>query len=83
METILLTGVTSSIGEELALFLSKKYRIILSGRDNNKLSNLSNKLYGENHIIWSCDFVNENISPKRDEIHGRFFDPYGLVASAF
>lgn len=62
METILLTGVTSSIGEELALFLSKKYRIILSGRDNNKLSNLSNKLYGENHIIWCCDFVNENIS---------------------
>jgi short-subunit dehydrogenase len=62
METILLTGVTSSIGEELALFLSKKYRIILSGRDNNKLSTLSNKLYGESHLIWSCDFVNENIS---------------------
>lgn len=62
MDTILLTGVTSSIGEELALFLSKKYRIILSGRDNIKLTNLNDKLYGENHLIWSCDFVNENIS---------------------
>ena len=41
---------------------AKSFSVILSGRDNNKLSNLSNKLYGESHIIWSCDFVNENIS---------------------
>ncbi len=61
METILLTGVTSSIGEELAMFLSKKYRIILSGRDSVQLEDVSNRLHGNNHLIWSCDFVNDNI----------------------
>jgi NAD(P)-dependent dehydrogenase (short-subunit alcohol dehydrogenase family) len=61
METILITGVTSSIGEELAFFLSKNYQIILSGRDIVKLEKLQNKLIGSNHLIWSCDFTTENI----------------------
>lgn len=62
METILITGSTSSIGKELAISLSKNYRIILSGRDSFKLSNLKRQLYGENHLIWVCDFFKSNIA---------------------
>jgi len=62
VETILITGSTSSIGKELAISLSKNYRIILSGRDSFKLSNLKRQLYGENHLIWVCDFFKSNIA---------------------
>lgn len=73
METILLTGVTSSIGEELAMFLSKKkYRIILSGRDFVQLENVSNRLDGNNHLIWSCDFVNDNIKESLESFLRQF-----------
>jgi NAD(P)-dependent dehydrogenase (short-subunit alcohol dehydrogenase family) len=61
METILITGVTSSIGEELAIFLSKNFQLILSGRNIVKLEKLQKKLMGNNHLIWSCDFTTDNI----------------------
>lgn len=72
METILITGSTSSIGEELAISLSERYRIILSGRDITKLSNLKSKLCGVNHLIWVCDFVNDNISLSLLEFLNKF-----------
>lgn len=72
METVLITGSTSSIGEELAISLSKKYIIILSGRDISKLSKLKSKLCGENHFIWVCDFVNDNISLSLLEFLNKF-----------
>ena len=72
METILVTGSTSSIGEELAISLSKSYRIILSGRDSSKLSNLKSQLYGENHLIWVCDFVKDNIDMSLLEFLNKF-----------
>lgn len=62
METVLITGSTSSIGQSLAISLSTNYRIILSGRDPHKLNILLNKLYGNYHLIWICDFVNDNVS---------------------
>jgi len=72
VETILITGSTSSIGEELAISLSERYRIILSGRDITKLSNLKSKIYGVNHLIWVCDFVNDNISLSLLEFLNKF-----------
>lgn len=72
METVLITGSTSSIGQELAIFLSKKYRIILSGRDSAKLTNLKSQLYGENHLMWVCDFVNDKISESLLEFLNKF-----------
>jgi NAD(P)-dependent dehydrogenase (short-subunit alcohol dehydrogenase family) len=72
VETILITGSTSSIGEELAISLSERYRIILSGRDITKLSNLKSKLCGVNHLIWVCDFVNDNISLSLLEFLNKF-----------
>lgn len=72
METILITGSTSSIGEELAISLSERYRIILSGRDITKLSNLKSKLCGVNHLIWVCDFVNDNINLSLLEFLNKF-----------
>jgi 3-oxoacyl-[acyl-carrier protein] reductase len=62
VETILITGSTSTIGEGLTILLSKEYRIILSGRDSVKLTNLKSKLFGENHLIWVCDLLHDNIS---------------------
>lgn len=72
METVLITGSTSSIGEELAIFLSKNYRIILSGRDSDKLINLKSKLCGDSHLIWVCDFVNDKISESLFEFLNKF-----------
>jgi NAD(P)-dependent dehydrogenase (short-subunit alcohol dehydrogenase family) len=72
METVLITGSTSSIGEELAIFLSKKYRIILSGRDSAKLTNLKSKLCGENHLMWVCDLINDKISESLFEFLNKF-----------
>lgn len=62
MDTVLITGSTSSIGEELAIFLSYKFQIILSGRDSNKLQNLLSRMHGENHLIWVCNFEEDNIN---------------------
>jgi NAD(P)-dependent dehydrogenase (short-subunit alcohol dehydrogenase family) len=62
METILITGVTSSIGEALAISLSSKYKLILSGRNLNALLILRGKLNGEGHSIWACDFTKDDVS---------------------
>ncbi|TBH71742.1 SDR family NAD(P)-dependent oxidoreductase [Aquirufa antheringensis] len=61
MDTVLITGSTSSIGEEIAIFLSKKYRIILAGRDSFKLHNLLDRLHGDTHLIWVCNFETDNV----------------------
>jgi len=79
METILITGSTSSIGQEVAIYLSKKYKIILSGRDSSKLSNLKSQLYGENHLIWVCDLIKDDIA------HSllKFLNEYNVKPSHF
>ena len=61
MDTVLITGSTSSIGEEIAIFLSKKYRIILAGRDSFKLHNLLGRLHGGTHLLWVCNFETDNV----------------------
>lgn len=41
---VLLTGATAGIGEDIAIKLSEHYDLILSGRNEEKLLNLQNKL---------------------------------------
>ena len=62
MECVLLTGATSSIGTAIAIALSSKYTIILSGRNFDELKLTQSKLKGTGHLIWKCDFLNDNIT---------------------
>lgn len=62
MEYILLTGSTSSIGSSIAMALSSKYSIILSGRNIIELESIISTLNGKGHLIWSCDFSKEDIA---------------------
>lgn len=49
-KTIFLTGATSSIGEVIAIHLSQKYNIVLSGRNNEKLKSLKERCSSKNKI---------------------------------
>jgi short-subunit dehydrogenase len=62
METVLITGVSSSIGESIAVKLSSKYKIILSGRNFDYLKDVNNKLHGTDHKLWICDLLFDSIS---------------------
>jgi|TARA_B110000908_G_C10227687_1_gene438875 NAD(P)-dependent dehydrogenase (short-subunit alcohol dehydrogenase family) len=62
MEYVLLTGVTSSIGESIAISLSEKYIIILGGRNLKEISAIKDKLNGDIHLIWHCDFMEEGVA---------------------
>lgn len=62
MEYVLLTGITSSIGSSIAISLSKKFSIIMSGRNIEEINIVKSKLNGDGHLIWQCDFLNDNIS---------------------
>lgn len=61
MEVVLITGVSSSIGESIAVKLSENNIIILSGRNLEFLKNLKKKLIGTGHKIWLCDLLNDSI----------------------
>lgn len=62
MEYVLVTGVTSSIGHSIAISLSRKYAIILAGRNLEQMNLTRTQLQGEEHLIWQCDFGNDNVS---------------------
>jgi NAD(P)-dependent dehydrogenase (short-subunit alcohol dehydrogenase family) len=50
-ETVLLTGATAGIGEEIAIEISKNYNIVLSGRNIQKLEALKEKCSTDNNIF--------------------------------
>lgn len=62
MEYILLTGSTSSIGKSIAIALSARYSVILSGRNARELNEIKIELHGEGHLVWQCDFLTDDIS---------------------
>jgi hypothetical protein len=62
MEKVLITGVSSSICESIAIKLSSKYIIILSGKNLDYLNQVKNKLNGRDHQIWVCDLLIDSIS---------------------
>ncbi|MFK7049198.1 Cyclopentanol dehydrogenase [Flavobacterium columnare] len=52
-QTILLTGASSGIGQKIAVKLSERYNIILSGRNNDKLSKVKSLLHPDciSHLL--------------------------------
>ncbi|CAG9000894.1 MAG: 3-oxoacyl-[acyl-carrier-protein] reductase FabG [Candidatus Celerinatantimonas neptuna] len=59
-KTVLLTGATGGIGQEMASQLaSKGATLILVGRDILSLQSLADRLYGDGHQCWSADFLND------------------------
>lgn len=55
---LLLTGASSGIGKILAIELSKKYRIILHGRNEDRLKEVMSLCSSSNHLIWKFDLNN-------------------------
>lgn len=61
----LITGASSGMGECCAKTLSSTRRLILSGRNLEKLKKtLQECEYPERHILWHCDFASQ-----RDEVY--------------
>lgn len=53
---LLITGASSGIGKGIALSLSKKYNLILHGRDAERLASVKNQCDSSNqHLIWRFD----------------------------
>ena len=57
MEYILLTGASSGVGRELAIYLSKKYYLILNGRNKERLLETKNRCDND-ALIWPYDLTN-------------------------
>ena len=66
IDTVLLTGATADIGEEIAIEISKHYNIVLSGRNTRKLEALKEKISTTNKVfILPLDLSNfENFEEK-------------------
>ena len=54
MEYTLITGASSGVGRQLAVLLSKSFRVILNGRDLEALNETKNRCEGM-PLIWQCD----------------------------
>ncbi len=58
-KNVLITGATGGIGEEICKVFSRDYRLIVLGRNKEKLSNLKKKYDSIFHSIV-CDLDNQN-----------------------
>lgn len=56
METILVTGASSGIGQAIAIGLSGKFNLVLNGRNEERLrETLAQCRNQESHVVWPCD----------------------------
>lgn len=59
METILITGASSGMGREMAIRFSEKYRVIVNGRNLERLQEtVSMCHYADQQLIWQYDLSN-------------------------
>lgn len=54
----LITGASSGIGRAIAIELSKTSRLILHGRNRQKLEETTRLCNGDGHLIWTYDLAN-------------------------
>lgn len=71
-EYTLITGASSGIGREAAINLSSKSKLILHGRNLERLEETRSMCRSDKHIIWCCDFGSEiSISKDLSELLGQ------------
>lgn len=59
METILITGASSGMGREMAIRFSEQYKVIVNGRNLERLQETISMCYNSNeHLIWQYDLSN-------------------------
>ncbi len=57
MDYTLITGASSGVGRELAVYLSKSHKLVLNGRNEERLLETKRMCEGES-LIWSYDLGN-------------------------
>ena len=59
METIMITGASSGMGREMAIRFSEQYRVIVNGRNLERLQEtISMCQNAEQQLIWQYDLSN-------------------------
>ena len=81
---IIISGAFSGIGMQAAIDLSLKgYEIIALGRNEQKISNLSNKLHGKNHIFKIVDLeIEEDVKKVLLDLKNNGIKVSGVVCCA-
>lgn len=87
IKTVLITGGGSGIGLQTAKLLleTKAYRVVLLGRNRNKLEDAAKELGGQSDTvsIFACDLRDSNqIAKTVEKIAGNYKGIYGLVNNA-
>lgn len=59
MEYLLITGASSGVGKELAIYLSEKYHLILNGRNEERLNQTRERCVKES-LVWPFDLTDIN-----------------------
>ena len=64
-KVILVTGASSGIGRQCAIECSKAgAKVVLVGRNEERLNETNNMLYGEGHLIKKCDLTDFDSLPQ-------------------
>ena len=59
MDTILITGASSGMGREMAIRFSEQYRVIVNGRNLERLQETIKMCHNsDQHLIWQYDLCN-------------------------
>ena len=59
METILITGASSGMGREMAIRFSEQYKVIVNGRNLERLQETISMCHNSNeHLVWQYDLSN-------------------------
>ena len=79
MDNVLITGASSGVGKELAVYLSENYNVILNGRDIKRLEDTRQKCKNDAYI-WQYDL--SKIETLSNELTDWLID-HGLKISFF
>ena len=79
MDYVFLTGASSGVGRELAIYLSEFYPLIINGRDEQRLNETKNRCTND-VLVWPYDLTNINSLEKDLAL---FLQTSGVNVSAF
>lgn len=83
-KVVLVTGASSGIGQDTARILSKDYRLVLCGRDEERLKRTLEECEGDDHLLWPFDLelVSDIHASLADVIKRNELKVYGLAHCA-